>query len=260
LSNLGRSGHWPWEVKANGRTVDFNALTCIDTASNLVKLIRIDDKTAKHIRDKFMQCWLCCYPQPIQCVHDKGVEFIGSCFQWLLEMCSIKDVCSTSKNPQSNAICEQLHQTVGKVLRTLVHTNPPQNMAQAWDIIDDALATAMHAMHTTVATTLGSAPGSLAFAWDMFLSVPLIADWQAIAHLCKHHVNENLRHSNRKRCQYDYALGQQVLKNVHNPTKLGGRTEGPYTIECVHVNGNLTMLLHDGISKCINIWRVLPYC
>ena len=57
-----------------------------------------------------------------------------------------------------------MHQTVGNVLRTLVHTNPPQNMAQARDIVDDALATTMHAMRTTVATTLGSAPGSLAFA------------------------------------------------------------------------------------------------
>jgi hypothetical protein len=57
-----------------------------------------------------------------------------------------------------------MHQTVGNVLRTLVHTNPPQNMAQARDIVDDALATTMHAMCTTVATTLGSAPGSLAFA------------------------------------------------------------------------------------------------
>jgi hypothetical protein len=43
----------PWKVKVNGRQVEFNALTCIDTASNLVKLICIDNKTAKHIRDKF---------------------------------------------------------------------------------------------------------------------------------------------------------------------------------------------------------------
>ncbi len=55
-----------------------------------------------------------------------------------------------SKNPQSNAICERMHQTVTNVLRTLVHNNPPQNMTQARDIIDDALATAMHAMQTTV--------------------------------------------------------------------------------------------------------------
>jgi hypothetical protein len=32
----------------------------------------------------------------------------------------------------------------------------------------------MHAMHTTIATTVGSTPGSLAFAQDMFLKVPLI--------------------------------------------------------------------------------------
>ncbi len=61
-----------------------------------------------------------------------------------------------------------MHQTVTNVLRTLVHTNPPRNMIQARDIIDDALATAIHAMETTVATTLGSTPGALAFARDMF--------------------------------------------------------------------------------------------
>jgi hypothetical protein len=32
----------PWKVKVNGQQVEFNALTCIDTALNLVKLIRID--------------------------------------------------------------------------------------------------------------------------------------------------------------------------------------------------------------------------
>jgi hypothetical protein len=39
--------------------VEFDALTCIDTALNLVELIRIDNKTAEHIRDKFTQSWLC---------------------------------------------------------------------------------------------------------------------------------------------------------------------------------------------------------
>ncbi len=80
-------------------------------------------------------------------------------------------------------------------------------MTQARDIIDDAQATVMHAMQTTVATILGSKPGALAFAWNMFLNVPLIADWQAIARNCEHHVNENLRRANRKRRQNDYAPG-----------------------------------------------------
>ena len=132
-------------------------------------------------------------------------------------------------------------------------------MTQARDIIDDALATAMHAMQTTIATTLGSMPGALDFARDMFLNMLLIADWQAIACTCEHHVNENLRCANRKQQHFDYAPGQQVLKKVHHPTKLGVRTKGPYTIERVHVNGNLTILLREGITECINIHRVLPY-
>ncbi len=46
---------------------------------------------------------------------------------------------------------------------------------------------------------------------------------------------------------------------MHDPTKLGVQTEGPYTIERIHVNGNLTILLREGITERINIPRVLPY-
>jgi hypothetical protein len=89
----------------------------------------------------------------------------------------------------------------------------------------------------------------------MFLNVPLIADWQAITHTREYHVNENLW----KQHQFDYALGQQVLEKVQDPTKLGVRTECPYTIERVHVIGNLTILQHEAIIERINIRRVLPY-
>jgi hypothetical protein len=132
-------------------------------------------------------------------------------------------------------------------------------MTQARDTIDNALATAMHAMRTTIATTLGSTPSALAFAQDMFLNVPLIADWQAIARTCEHHVNENSQRANRKRPQYEYAPGHQVLMKVHDPTKLGVRTECPYTIEHINVNGKLTILLREGITEHINIRRVLLY-
>ncbi len=118
----------------------------------------------------------------------------------------------------------------------------------------------MHAMQTTIATTLGSTPGALAFAQDMFLNMLLIGDWQAFARTCEHHVNENLRRANWKRHQFDYTLGQQVLKKVHNLTKLGVRMEGPCTIERAHGNGNLTILLREGITEQIYVCRVLPYC
>jgi len=34
----------PWNAKVNNRKVDFNALKCINTTSNLVELIRINKK------------------------------------------------------------------------------------------------------------------------------------------------------------------------------------------------------------------------
>ena len=152
-----------------------------------------------------------------------------------------------------------MHQTVANILRTLLHSNAPHNMTQARDIVDAALASAMHAMRTTVANTLGSTPGALAFSRDMFLNVQLVADWQSIARNKEQLVNDNLRRANARRRHHDYVPGQQVLKKVHDPTKLGVRTSGPYTIERVHVNGNLTLTLRPGLSERINIRRVIPY-
>ena len=106
---------------------------------------------------------------------------------------------------------------------------------------------------------LGSTPGALAFSRDMFLNIPLIADWKAITARREQHVNDNLRHANKKQCQYDYASGQKVLKKVHDPTKFGVRTSGPYIIECVYVNGTLSIELRPSVTKRINIRRVIPF-
>ena len=193
-------------------------------------------------------------------MHDGGGEFVGHEFK---ELCrafgDISEPQSTAKNPQSNAVCERMHQTVGNVLRVLLYSNPPKNMTQAKDIMDDALATAMHAMRTVIATSLGSTPGALAFGRDMLLNVPLVADWMAITRAREQKVNENLRRENAKRRSYDYKQGQQVLKLVFKPTKLGRRTFGPFTIERVHVNGNITMQLRPGLLERINVRRVIPY-
>ena len=75
----------------------------IDAVSNLVELVQIDDKTLAHIARKYAQVWLTQYPWPARCIHDNGGEFIGPEFQ-LSEGCRIKDVPTTSKNLQANAI------------------------------------------------------------------------------------------------------------------------------------------------------------
>jgi hypothetical protein len=89
----------PWIIQVRGNLYEFEALTVIDTVTNLVKLIRIDDKRSKTIARKFAQCWLMHYPWPQHCVHDPGTESTGPEFQMLLQNCHIRDVCTTAKNP-----------------------------------------------------------------------------------------------------------------------------------------------------------------
>jgi hypothetical protein len=163
----------PWVLQVHGNPYEFDALTVINTVTNLVELIRVDKKTSDIVARKYAQCWLSCYPWPQRCVHDPGGEFK---FQTLLQDCHIRDVCTSAKNPQSNAICKRMHQTVGNVLRTLLHGEPPQNIADAKEFVDKALSIAMHAMRAGIHSTLGSSPGSLVFNMDMFLNIPLIAD------------------------------------------------------------------------------------
>jgi hypothetical protein len=43
-----------------------------------------------------------------------------------------------------------MHQTVGNILRTLLHGEPPQNIANAKDYVDEALSIAVHAMRVGI--------------------------------------------------------------------------------------------------------------
>ncbi len=63
-----------------------------------------------------------------------------------------------------------MHQTVGNVLRTLLHGEPPQNIADAKEFVDEALSIAMHKMRARINPTLGTSPGSLVFNKDIFLT------------------------------------------------------------------------------------------
>ncbi len=73
-----------------------------------------------------------------------------------------------------------MHQTVATVLKPLLFAQTPQAHCHAALLFCDALATAMHALQSTVSTTLQATPGGLAFSCNMFLNIPLLADWQTI--------------------------------------------------------------------------------
>jgi transposase InsO family protein len=154
----------PWKLEISNVQVSFVALTIIDTTTNLVELVSIDNKSAAYIARKFEQTWLARYPMPKTCVHDQGGEFIGYPFQNMLRQHGIKSHATTAKNPQANALCERMHQTVGNTLRALHSMQPPDGIDSATQLVDMALANGLFATRATVHSGLQASPGSLAFA------------------------------------------------------------------------------------------------
>ncbi len=59
----------------------------------------------------------------------------------------------------------------------------PQDMASAKKYINEALSIAMHTMKAAINSSLGSNLESLTFNRNMFLNIPLIADWYKDEHI-----------------------------------------------------------------------------
>jgi len=51
----------------------------------------------------------------------------------------------------------------------------------------------------------------------------------------------------------------KILKKKHEWTKLGEKWDGPFVIDKVHVNGNVTANLTEGVTERLNIRRIKPY-
>lgn len=247
----------PWKVKINDIDVEFLALTVIDPVTNITELIRVENKTADHVSRKFADCWLSRYPWPEACVHDNGGEFVGYEFQLLLEQCGIRSRPTTSRNPTANAICERMHQTVGNILRTILH-GETVTAATAEAIVDEALATAMHALRSSISRSLDlHSPGEIVFNRHMFLNLPVLADLHALHAKRSEIVLKNLEISNRRRIRHDYVAGERVLlTNVES--KLGNRAEGPFLITQVHTNGTVTIQRRPFVTERLNIRRLMP--
>ena len=74
-------------------------------------LTQIHEKTAYRVASQVRET-LSRYPRPVCVIYDQGNEFLGYEFQQMLHSNGIKSNLSTVKNPMSNAIVEQLHQTI----------------------------------------------------------------------------------------------------------------------------------------------------
>jgi hypothetical protein len=208
---------------------------------------------------RFENEWLARYPKPARVIFDNGGEFIGGAFQSLLITNGIKPVPTTSKNPQANAVAERMHKTVGDLLRVQLNNDQLNNLQEANLLIDNVLASASYALRSTVHTTLGVSPGALIFQRDMQLNIPVVANYEMIRNRRQARIDYNLERENRRRRFKDYNVGDEVLLIKDRPDKLETKTEGPFTVQQIHVNGTITILRREGVYERVNIRRVKPY-
>ena len=80
----------------------------------------------------------------------------------MLQRNGIMDSPTTSRNPQANAVCERLHQTVANILRTTTHGEVADEQ-KALQELNNELAIAVHETRCSVSRSLAVSPGSLVF-------------------------------------------------------------------------------------------------
>ena len=81
----------------------------------------------------------------------------------------------TTRNPQSNAIIEQIHQIIGNIIRTFDVSNIVNN--DPWSGI---LAATLFAVSATYHTRLQASPMQLVFGRDANLNISHVAKWEHI--------------------------------------------------------------------------------
>ena len=253
-------GPWTIMFADNKRSVSFMALTCIDPVLNLLEIELLDgSKSSFAVSRKFENSWIARYPRPNRCVFDKGGEFIGHEFQTMLDSHGIKDVPCTAKNPQSNAVCERVHQTIANIIRTTCLLTPPRTKTQAHELVQDAIAQAIYATRVSVSRSLGTSPGNLTFRRDMLMDLPLTADLISIRARRQQLIDYNLQRQNSRRRTFDYQPGQDILIKSDDPRKMDSRGHGPYRIERVYTNGTADIRRRPTFVERLNIRRLIPY-
>lgn len=251
----------PWTITVNKIDMKFDALTCIDPVTNLLEIIRLQGpKTAENTRKLFENHWLARYPRPLRIIHDHGPEFDGHDFQFPLDYAGIHAVNISPNTPTANSIIETVHRTIGQIIRTLVHIEPPKTSNEADTIIDNAIATAMHACRCSPNSALGNfSPGALVFQRDMFLDIPLISDIITLTKLRQAKIDQRLLKANARRSRHEYTVDQQVFVKIPNrDSKLSLVRTGPFPILQVHTNNTVT-IQRGPIHERISIRHLKPY-
>jgi hypothetical protein len=251
----------PWRVNKRGLNLKIRAFTAIDPVTNLLEIRRIERKNGTQCARAFEYSWLARYPKPVRVLHDGGPEFQNDWLAFLVAA-GIQSKPISGGNPQSNGIIEQVHKTVGLVLRILINRAQYTTVAELDAIVEDAIHTAMRATRSAAHHSLDNlSPGALAFRRDMNLDIPLMADVLTLQDLRQRQIDERLLRANAKRRSHDYKVGDKVLlkRMLNNSAQMEPTYSGPFTILQVHTNGTVTIRMRANQRARYNIRRLIPF-
>ena len=137
----------------------------------------------------------------------------------------------TTRNPQSNAIIEHIHQTIGNIIRTFDVSNIFNN--NPWSGI---LAATMFAVRATYHTTLQASPMQLVFGRDAILNIKHVADWEHIWQRKQLWINHNNMRGNMWRNNHQYKVGDKILVKCKKHSKHELEFMGPFPITQINDN------------------------
>ena len=164
-------------------------LTMIDPATGWIEMAQIPNKMAAEIAYIAEKKWFTCYPLPQRIVFDRGTKFMDEFANMYQNDYVLKRKPITTRNPQSNVIIEQIHQTIGNSTRTFDVSNIINN--DPWSGI---LAATMFDVRATYHTTLLEHRMQLVFGQYSILNIKHVANWEHIRQRKQERMNHNIKH------------------------------------------------------------------
>ena len=263
------------QFQTNGTTtkqeLQFTCMTMIDPVTGWFEIVEVPnyivkdiinkksfeaiDKSSARISRLFDQTWLARYPRPKKVIFDNGSEFKKD-FVPLLKDWSIKPICTTIKNPQSNSPVERVHQ----VLRHMFLTkNLKEQIFDNIDPFGSILASVAWAVRASYNSATEATPAQLVFGRDMMFNIAALVNWKDLSIKKQTLVDKANLRENSKRVDHDYQVDDHVyIVNDGIHRKLDTPKLGPFPITDIYTNGTVR-IQRGAVNERINIRRLEPH-
>ena len=224
-----------------------NLLTIIDLCTRWVEIVVVDDTKAETVTEAFLINWIQRYPLPDRVVSDRGVQFLSSEFQKLLQSRGIKHKATLAYNPTGNATCERIHREVNSGLRIY------QGMK-----IDLALGNIQEDLRSFTHRSLNTTPLNIVFSrnkWNAMIKYDqesLLARAEETKQKLSQTDKDKANHIRR---EFSF-IGRKVLIKALPGEKLQNPWIGPYQVIEESPERNCLLIQVGQVREWISLRRI----